>query len=399
MKIDNLRNDFGYMVRRICISYLFVAIFLGATVTEFDYNKVVVHNTVKRYFELRYKSLSKLEILDEYLDIVYNDPNELSEIDILEILINYRKSQLIDLRMKNYKYDLEYTAIEILGDMARVELIENHTVEFNCIAGNKSIMEGLRHTIDLKLNPSGWIIYKDSYRDDIKDQFEYYKSREDERLNIEHFKNRYSKEFAKDKKLKIKVQKAPRIERVDNKDIEGRFKKGIYNREKASEYGQDYGLKMNSNYMNYENDGGDCTNFTSQCLRAGGINMDYEGEYQWYWQSDYFRTPSWTSAKAFRIYALNNNGSPVQLGLKAYETVFEEIDLGDIVQYTEATHSMIVTGCIYDSEKSVDQWKEKIDVLISQHSGKEGGRLVNYPLSSKPETKGRFYLKICCYYY
>lgn len=209
----------------------------------------------------------------------------------------------------------------------------------------------------------------------------------------------YIKEIDKNIIRGLNVEEGPRIEGVDNNDIQGKYKKGIYNRNKASEYAKSYALKTNDKYMNYEGIGGDCTNFTSQCIREGGINLDFDGEYKWFWFSDYSRSPSWTSAKAFRIYALNNNGSSNELGLKAYETTFEDVDLGDLIQYTEPTHTMIATGCIYENNGIPDHWKNKIDILISQRSGKEGGRLVNYPLSAKPETKGRFYIKICCYYY
>ncbi|MDI6816306.1 MAG: amidase domain-containing protein [Actinomycetota bacterium] len=42
----------------------------------------------------------------------------------------------------------------------------------------------------------------------------------------------------------------------------------------AVNYADSYALNPNPNWPNYYNDGGDCTNFVSQCLNYGGIGMD-----------------------------------------------------------------------------------------------------------------------------
>ena len=46
-----------------------------------------------------------------------------------------------------------------------------------------------------------------------------------------------------------------------------------YNSEKAAEYAQKWCDKRNRDYANYDNQGGDCANFASQCLIAGGLNL------------------------------------------------------------------------------------------------------------------------------
>ncbi|MDE7439525.1 MAG: amidase domain-containing protein, partial [Clostridia bacterium] len=42
-----------------------------------------------------------------------------------------------------------------------------------------------------------------------------------------------------------------------------------YNRELAYEYAKKWAFKRNPEFYNFNNIGGDCTNFASQCIYAG----------------------------------------------------------------------------------------------------------------------------------
>lgn len=46
-----------------------------------------------------------------------------------------------------------------------------------------------------------------------------------------------------------------------------------YNVNKAVKYAKDYALKPNKSYKDFSNEGGDCTNFVSQCLFAGNLPL------------------------------------------------------------------------------------------------------------------------------
>ena len=46
-----------------------------------------------------------------------------------------------------------------------------------------------------------------------------------------------------------------------------------YDRGAAVNYARSYCQNYNGNYANYRNDGGDCANFVSQCMIAGGMNF------------------------------------------------------------------------------------------------------------------------------
>lgn len=62
-----------------------------------------------------------------------------------------------------------------------------------------------------------------------------------------------------------------------------------YDRRSAAKYAMKWALSSNPAYKNYEAWGGDCTNFISQCVHAGGIPFDHNGNNilrKWYWYSE-----------------------------------------------------------------------------------------------------------------
>lgn len=56
-----------------------------------------------------------------------------------------------------------------------------------------------------------------------------------------------------------------------------------YDREKAAAYALRWALDRNPKFYDYENLGGDCTNFISQVLLNGGAPMDYKETFGWYY--------------------------------------------------------------------------------------------------------------------
>ena len=149
-----------------------------------------------------------------------------------------------------------------------------------------------------------------------------------------------------------------------------------YNREQAVAYAMAFAKKRNVAYKDYHAYGGDCTNFISQCLVAGHMSFDHEGEdlsEQWYWYSDSYRTPSFTSAAQLKYYLLATHGAH---GIQVRVVSVSELAIGDIIFKSvnhKLTHTMIVTKLLYDSSGHLQ------DVLIAQHSED----LLDFPLSKK----------------
>lgn len=117
-----------------------------------------------------------------------------------------------------------------------------------------------------------------------------------------------------------------------------------YDRKKALEYAKKWAFGRNPGFYNFENIGGDCTNFASQCIYAGAGVMNYTPVFGWFYRSVNDRTPSWTGVQYLYDFLVGNNG----VGPFAEEAPIEKLEVGDIVQLGRSTddfyHSPIVVG-------------------------------------------------------
>lgn len=101
----------------------------------------------------------------------------------------------------------------------------------------------------------------------------------------------------------------------------------MYNPLLAVEYAKKWAFSYNPNYYNFSSIGGDCTNFVSQCLHAGGINMNFF-PLGWYYNSLNDRAPAWTGVNEFWNFGISNSST----GVKLQETTLLELKVGDIIQ-------------------------------------------------------------------
>lgn len=101
-----------------------------------------------------------------------------------------------------------------------------------------------------------------------------------------------------------------------------------YNRKLAYLYAKKWSLDRNPIYYDFDGIGGDCTNFVSQVIHAGGCPMNYDKFSGWYYNNLSDRSPSWTSVNLLREFLLTNtNRGPI-----AKISNIDEIDIGDIIQ-------------------------------------------------------------------
>lgn len=117
-----------------------------------------------------------------------------------------------------------------------------------------------------------------------------------------------------------------------------------YDRQKVYDYAKRWAFGRNPKFYDFENIGGDCTNFASQCIYAGSGVMNYTPVMGWYYKSVDDRTPSWTGVRYLYEFLVRNGG----VGPFAEETALDKLDIGDIVQLGRASgdfyHSPIVVG-------------------------------------------------------
>ena len=81
-----------------------------------------------------------------------------------------------------------------------------------------------------------------------------------------------------------------------------------YNRQKAYEYSKKWALKRNPKYYDFDNVGGDCTSFVSQCIYAGSGYMNYTPNLGWYYINGNKKSPSWSGVEFLYDFLIKNKG-------------------------------------------------------------------------------------------
>lgn len=147
-----------------------------------------------------------------------------------------------------------------------------------------------------------------------------------------------------------------------------------YLRDAAVNYATAHALLPNASYRYFPllgDGGGDCSNFISQCLHAGGAPMDFGSISPWWYKgkgtskvNDDIWSVSWAVAHSL-YWTLKVRYERRILGLKAVEVPdMGELEIGDLIQYERGRgfiyHSAIVTSF-------TDSWGKRVP-LITQHT-------------------------------
>lgn len=181
---------------------------------------------------------------------------------------------------------------------------------------------GTYHEIDLMTNEGGWLITREWYTDPFADS-----------LGLEKLKT--------DEVLDIIMSHGPR----EFTDMNEGRKSAVAYADKyvgAADSGEN-GYGYNNEFKNYNNVGGDCANFVSQVLLAGGFKKSGS----WNYQKDGSR--AWLKSAYLKDFLLySGRGSLITSG--TYSKVLPlsyELLPGDIVAYYKKgkiTHVSVVTG-------------------------------------------------------
>ncbi|MBE5812329.1 MAG: amidase [Clostridiales bacterium] len=134
------------------------------------------------------------------------------------------------------------------------------------------------------------------------------------------------------------------------------MKEYIYNRKGVIDYAKEWALKRNPKYFNFDNFGGDCTNFASQCIYAGCNVMNYTPTFGWYYNNSSDRTASWTGVEYLYNFLINNKS----VGPFAKEISKEEIEIGDIIQLGDSNYHFYHSPVVIKKEGS--------NIFVAAHS-------------------------------
>ncbi|MEG1874278.1 MAG: amidase domain-containing protein [Angelakisella sp.] len=116
-----------------------------------------------------------------------------------------------------------------------------------------------------------------------------------------------------------------------------------YDRKAAVDYANIWAYRRNPKYYDFEDIGGDCTNFASQCILAGTGVMNFTETYGWYYLSLDYRAPAWTGVVYLFNFLTGNKGA----GPFGREVLLEEVQPGDVCQLildkADFQHTPVIT--------------------------------------------------------
>ena len=134
-----------------------------------------------------------------------------------------------------------------------------------------------------------------------------------------------------------------------------------YNRAAAVQYAHRWAYGRNPVFYDYELLGGDCTNFASQCLYAGGAIMNFTPTFGWYYIDANQKAPAWTGVTYLYNFLTRREFS---LGPVAVPCELAELRPGDLIQLSfkgeEFQHSPVVV--------SVGPVPAPENILLAAHS-------------------------------
>ena len=123
-----------------------------------------------------------------------------------------------------------------------------------------------------------------------------------------------------------------------------------YNRAQAVRYADYWAYRRNPNYAQFDQLGGDCTNFVSQAVFYACGVMNFTPDYGWYYISLEDRSPAWSGVEFFWDFLTTNRGP----GPYGHEIPLSEVSPGDIIQMAikepdRYGHTVLVTGLLSDA--------------------------------------------------
>ena len=258
-------------------------------------------------------------------------------------LVAIRGAALEDLRMTRCDVTLTVTDVSD-GDEVVVELDENTVMQFVGVDVASELFD-LPHIFKLRsVGDDQWVITHHEADDNP------------------YFSFTYQEGCDTDPNLPVFLRNIERRQLLRGETAEVSFScDHPYDRQAALAYMTEYCSHRNGDWYAYDDVGGNCMNFGSQILLAGGIPMDYEGNAKWYWESMNKTDLPFINVGEFVEYARTNEG----FGLVAdMDAGYYTGEVGDLVIFgiNSSRHTTAICGFVKDAEGNV------IDYLLCSNT-------------------------------
>lgn len=286
-------------------------VFLGKIDDEYGVPKEVVQ-LITDYMDAYYLSVFKLEMQD-MKDMFSNERMEEISEKSIGLMIDVRKLYDFDFSLTKAHYDLKITDYRQENGLYYVDLLEDDYMSYAFLNGLESQAFEIENSFVIREEDKKYKI------EDLEKIQGYYMAFYDDERDPQDVYDNYYSEF---KDMLTYHNEVLRRKASQNAYSSDRYASGTYDRSAAVAYLDQYSHSRNPQWYNFTDEGGNCQNYASQALLAGGIPMDHEGEEQWkcYVEDpDYDpginedetasgRTRSWVNVGYFYNYAKYNEG-------------------------------------------------------------------------------------------
>ena len=304
----------------------------------------------------------------------------------LDILTDIRSLREIDLTLEYANVNYVVDSVENKSGTVVVHLLENNTQKFRHLQ-QPSYSANLYHRFTLVEKDGQWLIKEHYHEEDFY------------LLTIEGWQDATG---AGNKERGENARGLILADALENLNDQAQFQQGTvytnlkvadtsYDRQRAVDYAQQWWNERNYNgsYLAYDAFGGNCQNFASQCLHAGGIDMDHSGNIANQWkfydetlnsrQTASGRSYSWTGVDMFYSYAVASYNS----GLVSLTDVdYKYAEKGDIIHvgaYYQWRHALVITDVMKNDDGTIN------DIIVASNTADRW----NYPLSAYIYTAPR----------
>lgn len=308
------------------------------------------------FMDCYYQSVTRLQVIDctdLFTDRAQSDYHR----TVWRTLAEIRLRAPIDLHAGSYSYSLRCTDLTRDGDTAELTLLESSVVYFNGLNGLPSEQWNVQHTFRLqRITGDRWRIASHD-----SDDNPYYSADYDPVTDTDRHLPQLLACIEARESGPRELWTPPVTWDHD------------YDRAAALDYMLTYSAQRNPAYKAYDDLGGNCMNFGSQVLTAGGIPA-LPGGYRdgWFYNSERSVSLPWVNVGAFLDLAAEHTGSGLVAVVGApYFTG----QVGDIITMgveEPRHHTTVICGLVADGEGRT------VDYLLCSNTA----NLRNYPASA-----------------
>lgn len=266
------------------------------------------------------KSIANAQIHLKQPNLNHICSNKICKRILIQNNLFIKRMRTFHCKMKYCRIRTDFQSIDITDNLCIAKVIVYETLKYNHI--NEETISKNTHEFDLSKVNNKWVIFSDKDSNlqlhgyniyDKKQHKKYDKALEDQ-LNI----------FKKLLRQKLAYKDLNSYYNRINSDID------TLDREKMKLYQKENWNKRPETWGNFDDMGGDCTNYASQVIFAGGASMVYSGNYPWYYENLKNRSPAWTGVEPFYKFLIKNKTESV----RGFELLsLEKLETGDIIQF------------------------------------------------------------------